>query len=103
MRRIAIPLLAGLLALSALAPVAAAQEEPSHLYPCIPGLEYTAEPGQPLDFFCGWATVGGPGKIVSGLSSTRQTLTVVDEDGHEMFRIDPEEFASLWTGRFVGP
>ena len=54
------------LLLLTLAPVASAQDEPAFVFPCADGVEWAAEPGQPITFFCGWGTQGGPG-LMAGL------------------------------------
>ena len=52
---------AALLALATLAPMASAQDEPAFVFPCADGVEWAAEPGQPIAFFCGWGTAGRSG------------------------------------------
>ena len=73
---------AALLALVTLAPMASAQDEPAFVFPCADGVEWAAEPGQPISFFCGWGTQGGPGLMTTFLKAHRATLIVEDEDGH---------------------
>ena len=87
---------AALLALATLAPMASAQDEPAFVFPCADGVEWAAEPGQPISFFCGWGTQGGPGLMTTFLKAHRATLIVEDEDGHAVLTIGPTEFATLW-------
>ena len=54
-----------LLALATFAPMASAQDEPAFVFPCADGVELAAEAGQPISFFCGWGTQGGPGLMTS--------------------------------------
>jgi hypothetical protein len=96
MRRIAISVVAALLALSALAPVAAADDpEPAIVGPCIDGLTWYAEPGQPLGFWCGW---GGQtyGSMRSFLTANVRSFTVTDASGAVVIDLDPTEAAAVW-------
>ena len=74
-------LAAALLALATLVPIASAQDEPAFVFPCADGVEWAAEPGQPISFFCGWGTQGGPGLMTTFLKAHRATLIVLDEGG----------------------
>lgn len=94
---------AALLALVTLVPTAAAQDEPAFVFPCADGVEWEAEPDQPISFFCGWGTVGGPGLIEMFLRAHQGTLVIEDEDGDVVLAIGPAEFASLWGNRESGP
>jgi hypothetical protein len=84
------------LLVGSLASTATAQDEPAFVFPCGDGFEFTAEPGQPITFLCGWGTQGGPGLIVSFLNSYQATLVVKDAEGHTVLSIGPAEFATLW-------
>ena len=79
-----------------LAPVASAQDEPAFVFPCADGVEWEAEPGQPITFFCGWGTQGGPGLWLAFVKAHRATLVVEDEEGDIVLSIGPSEFATLW-------
>ena len=96
-------LAAALLALATLVPIASAQDEPAFVPPCVGGLEFTAEPGQPITFLCGWGTVGGPGRMNSFLKAYQATLIVEDEAGRPVLSIGPAEFATLWGEPESGP
>ena len=72
---------AALLALTTLGPIASAQDEPAFVFPCADGVEWTAEAGQPISFFCGWGTQGGPGPMTTFLKAHRATLIILDEGG----------------------
>jgi hypothetical protein len=96
MRRIAISLVAALLALSALAPATAADEEERTIVgACVDGTTWYAEPGQPLQFRCGW---GGQtyGSMRSFLTSDVRSLTVTDESGAVVIDLDPAQAATFW-------
>jgi len=84
------------LLVGSLASTATAQDEPAFVFPCGDGFEFTAEPGQPITFLCGWGTQGGPGLIVSFLNSYQATLVVKDDEGDTVLSIGPAEFATLW-------
>jgi len=94
---------AALLALASLAPIASAQDEPAFVFPCADGVEWAAEAGQPISFFCGWGTQGGPGLMTTFLKAHRATLTVLNEAGDTVLRIGPAEFATLWGDPESGP
>jgi len=94
---------AALLALVAFAPTAAAQDEPAFVFPCADGVEWAAEADQPIAFFCGWGTVGGPGLIEMFLRAHEGTLVVEDADSNVVLAIGPSEFASLWGDPESGP
>ena len=79
-----------------LAPLASAQDEPAFVFPCGDGFEFTAEPGQPITFFCGWGTQGGPGLLLAYVMAHQATLIVEDDEGHTVLSIGPDEFATLW-------
>ena len=79
-----------------LAPLASAQDEPAFVFPCGDGFEFTAEAGQPITFFCGWGTQGGPGLLLTFVMAHQATLIVVDDEGHTVLSIGPDEFATLW-------
>ena len=87
---------AALLALMTFAPVASAQDEPAFVFPCADGVEWTAEAGQPITFFCGWGTQGGPGLLLTYVMAHQGTLIVEDGTGHPVLSIGPDEFATLW-------
>jgi hypothetical protein len=87
---------AALLALVAFAPSAAAQDEPAFVFPCVDGLEFEVETGQPIVFFCGWGTTGGPGLIRTFLNAHSGALTVEDDQGEPVLQIGTAEFATLW-------
>jgi len=87
---------AALLALTTLAPMVSAQDEPAFVFPCADGVEWAAEAGQPIAFFCGWGTQGGPGLMTTFLKAHQATLIVEDEAGDTVLSIGPAEFATLW-------
>jgi hypothetical protein len=87
---------AALLALASFAPMASAQDEPAFVFPCADGVEWEAEPGQPISFFCGWGTQGGPGLMTTFLKAHRATLIILDEGGDPVLSIGPAQFATLW-------
>ncbi len=95
MRRIAVLVVAALLALSALAPAASADEEPAIVGPCVDGLTWYAEPGQPLQFRCGWGAQTY-GQMRSFLTSDVRSLMVTDETGAVVLDLDPAEAAAFW-------
>jgi hypothetical protein len=84
------------LLLLTVAPAASAQDEPAFVFPCGDGFEFTAEAGQPIAFFCGWGTQGGPGLIKDFLNAYQATLVVEDEQGDPVLSIGPDGFATLW-------
>jgi hypothetical protein len=84
------------LLVGALAPIASAQDEPAVVFPCLDGGEWEAAPDQPILFFCGWSTQGGPGLIVMFLRAHQASLVIEDEDGDTVLAIGPAEFATLW-------
>jgi hypothetical protein len=92
-----------LIALLTFVPSAAAQDEPAFVFPCADGVEWTAEPDQPISFFCGWGTVGGPGLIETFLRAHEGTLVIEDADSNVVLAIGPAEFASLWGDPDSGP
>jgi hypothetical protein len=92
-----------LLALLSFVPSAAAQDEPAFVFPCADGVEWAAEPGQPISFFCGWGTVGGPGLINTFLRAHEGTLVIEDADSNVVLAIGPSEFAGLWGDPESGP
>jgi hypothetical protein len=94
-RQLVAPLLAALLALGTLAPVVSAQGEPTDVYPCIDGLSFTAEPGQPIRLGCGW-TAQSPGLMKIYLRAHRGTLTVRNQAGSTVFGADSATFATYW-------
>jgi hypothetical protein len=85
-----------LLALLMFAPTAAAQDEPAFVFPCADGVEWAAEPDQPIAFFCGWGTQGGPGLMRTFLRAHQGALVVEDEVGNVVLAIGAAEFATLW-------
>ena len=85
-----------LLALVTFVPTAAAQDEPTFVFPCADGVEWTVEPGQPISFFCGWGTQGGPGLIQMFLRAHEGELVIEDENGDVVLAIGADEFATLW-------
>ena len=87
---------AALLALVTFVPTAAAQDEPTFVFPCGDGFEFGAEPGQPITFFCGWGVVGGPGLLNAYVKAHQATLIVEDEAGNTVVSIGSAEFATLW-------
>ena len=87
---------AALLALVTLVPSAAAQDEPAFVFPCADGVEWAAEPGQPISFFCGWGTQGGPGLIQMFLRAHQGDLAIEDANGDVVLAIGAAEFATLW-------
>ena len=89
-------LAAAVVALATLAPISSAQDEPAFVCPCADGVEWAAAPGQPISFFCGWGTQGGPGLINAFLKAHSGTLIVEDEEGDAVLTIGPTEFATLW-------
>jgi len=91
------------LLLLTLAPMASAQDEPAFVFPCADGFEFTAEPGQPITFLCGWGTQGGPGLMTTFLKAHRATLIILDEGGDQVLSIGPTEFATLWGDPEAGP
>jgi hypothetical protein len=91
------------LLLGTLAPVASAQDEAAFVAPCVDGLEWGAEPGQAIEFFCGWGTVGGPGLIEMFLRAHQGRLVIENADGNAVLDIGPAEFASLWGDPESGP
>ena len=82
-------LAAALLALATLVPIASAQDEPAFVFPCADGVEWAAAAGQPISFFCGWGTQGGPGLMTTFLKAHRATLIILDEDGDTVLSIGP--------------
>lgn len=92
-----------LLALLTFVPSAAAQDEPAFVFPCGDGVEWEAAPDQPIQFLCGWGTVGGPGLIQMFLNAHEGTLVVEDENGDVVVAISAAEFASLWGDPQSGP
>jgi hypothetical protein len=97
-------LAAAALALSMLPAAAVAQEPPSgYIAPCFGGETWTAAPGEPLHFVCAWGAQGGPGKIVSFLTSQRATVIVRDEEDNVVLRLDPEEIRALYGPPHVYP
>ena len=76
--------------------MASAQDEPAFVFPCADGVEWAAEPGQPITFFCGWGTQGGPGLWLLFVKAHQATLVVEDEEGDIVLSIGPSEFATLW-------
>jgi hypothetical protein len=97
-RRLLLALMAALLALTMLPSAGSAQEPPSgYVAPCFGGELWTAAPGEPIHFLCGWGVQGGPGKIVSFLTSHRGTLTVRDEDDDVVLSFNPDQLAALWA------
>ncbi len=96
-------LAAALLVLTTLVPSASAEDEPAFVPPCVGGLEFTAEPGQPIAFLCGWGTQGGPGLMNVFLKAYQATLIVEDEAGSPVLTIGPAEFAALWGDPESGP
>jgi hypothetical protein len=105
MRRIATSAMAALLALSALAPAAAADDwpPPNFVAPCLDGVEWTAEADAPIHFVCGWGVAGGPGKLVTFLKSYSGALIVRDEQDNVVMRLDPRDIAMLWGDPDVFP
>jgi len=105
MRRIAISAMAALLALSVLAPAAAADDAlpPNFVGPCYATDEWNATADEPILFTCGWGVQGGPGMLVSYLNSYRAKLVVRDEQNNVVLRIDPEDLAALWGDPEVFP
>jgi hypothetical protein len=95
--RRALGALCACLLLLTLAPIASAQDEPAFVFPCADGFEFTAEPGQPITFFCGWGVTGGPGLLTAFLMAHQATLIVEDEEGHTVLSIGPAEFTTLWS------
>ena len=96
-------LAAALLALATLVPIASAQDEPALVFPCADGVGWAAEAGQPISFFCGWGTQGGPGLMTIYLKAHQATLIVKDEAGGTVLSIAPAEFATLWGDPEAGP
>lgn len=94
-RRLATSLVAAALALSALAPGASAQTGPAPVWPCVDGLQFAAEPGQPIRFGCGWSAIT-LGQIRDYLTAHRATLTVRDAQDEVVLSIGPRQFATLW-------
>jgi hypothetical protein len=92
------------LALAMLPAAAGAQEPPSgFVAPCYPDGEWTAEPGEPIHFLCGWGAQGGPGKLVSFLNSQEATMVVRDEQGQVVLQLDPEDIRALYVSPVSGP
>jgi len=91
------------LLVGALAPIASAQDEPAFVFPCVDGVEWEAAPDQPIAFFCGWGTVGGPGLIEMFLRAHEGTLVIEDADSNVVLAIGSSEFASLWGDPESGP
>jgi len=91
------------LLLGTLASSVSAQDEPALVAPCVDGLEWGAEPGQAIEFFCGWGTQGGPGLIRTFLGAHQATLVVEDEQGSPVLTIGQAEFATLWSEPESGP
>ena len=98
LRRVMGTLAAAVLALTAFAPIASAQNEPpsGFVAPCYDGATWNATPGEPLDLLCGWTTQGGPGKIVSFLNGYTATVIIRDEDGNVVLSLDPDQLRALW-------
>jgi hypothetical protein len=94
---------AALFALVTFVPTAAAQDEPAFVFPCADGVQWAAEPGQPIEFLCGWGTTGGPGLIKIWLQAHQGTLVIEDEDGNVVLAIGTAEFATLWGNPESGP
>jgi hypothetical protein len=87
-------------------PAASADDGPPSglVEPCFAGDGWNAKPGEPIHFICGWGAQGGPGKLVSYLTSHRGTLIVRNEaTGGVVLRIDPDELATLWGQPTVFP
>lgn len=101
--RLALAAICGSLLVGALAPVASAQDEPALVFPCADGIEWAAEPGQPIEFGCGWGTVGGPGRMRTFLQAHSGTLVVLDEQGVPVLTIGPDEFRNLWAEPETSP
>jgi hypothetical protein len=96
MRRVAISVVAALLALSALAPVAVADEEPVSIAACVfDGRTYEVDQGQDIRLLCGWS-VNARGLVRAYLTSIERTLTLTDEDGNVVWSRGPEDTASDW-------
>jgi hypothetical protein len=94
---------AAMLALVTFVPTASAQDEPAFVFPCADGVEWAAEPAQPIAFLCGWGTVGGPGLIRMFLKAHDATLVIEDENGDVVLAIGRAEFASFWGNPESGP
>jgi hypothetical protein len=96
-RKLIIPLLAALLAMSALAPAVSAQDDPAFVYPCFdPSPDtWAAEPGQPIVFGCGWGatTLGG---LQSFLTADVRSFVVQDEDGNTVLAVGPGDADPGW-------
>jgi hypothetical protein len=91
------------LILGSLAPGASAQDEPAFVFPCADGVAWTATAGQPIAFFCGWGTQGGPGLMETFLRAHEGTLVIEDQFGNVVLAIGPTEFAALWGDPKSGP
>jgi hypothetical protein len=95
--RRAIAAICACMLVGALASTASAQDEPAFVAPCGDGFEWSAEAGQPILFFCGWGTQGGPGLVVAFLNAYSASLTVEDEAGNPVLTIDAAALAALWS------
>jgi hypothetical protein len=100
-RRFIMSLLAALLAMSTIAPAVSAQDDPAFVYPCGDGYEWTAEPGQPIVFGCGWGALT-LGELQSFLIADVRSFVVQDEDANTVLAVGPEEAVPGWgaPGRF---